>query len=502
MDKEQLVDYLKKEVFDKYYPDRKVLVGLEFMDDGVSKAPQKKFVKQYLEKQERIQQKLDKGLPLDEADTITPEEKALFERLKHINGQSTLNGDGFFIKVLPPADKPDQPDQKWAFILDASVRPWHRVVEMVSPPLKAKDDVKFFSFMTASLKALEPEVPFKEKVKNFFKNIGTQIGYRISSEDKYNRSGFEASKLGPPGYQGPNMTTPGYGSIHLHHDATNESPATFLNEVNQYYNWQNFLHNYFNPGLSRINFAKPMKKEYVEELNERVVPMIKEDKPDEEVWSEIAKVFLKHFKRHEELKYQALNQVNKLMKPISDLNLPLEQLPETLRGKVGEKASKKITMEWRINSADLDPRKVLLLNQVFHNMALRAENIAEKGEVIPLNVRNFKPWAKKRIMNEFCQTMNLNYGDVKEMQKPAWDGKIWDDILSNNADDKLKPLGYPEVHLSSLKTTGLNIKNWFLERLRLLKEPEVVASAALGTATAAGIITATKEKETKNKEIS
>lgn len=493
-DKADLVNYIGNEVFSKLGDEKSFLIGLEFMDDHLSKAPQAEFVKNYLEKEKRAIELLANGKEVPQELKITPEETQMMSRLKEINGQSTLNGDGFYAMVFSKNGDEHFKPQKWTFIVDASVRPWHRTVELVTPPLKTAEDLELFAKIAAKLKAIEPEETRIGKIKSFFKNIGTQIGYRISSEDKYNRSGFEASKIGTPGYQGEKMTTSGYGSAHLHHDATNESPAAFINEINQYYNWQNFMHNYFHPGLSRINFGKPMKKEYVEEVNKLAVPMIKEGKPDEEVWAAIAKVFLKHFRRHEDLKYQALNQVNKLMKPISDLNLPQEDLPETLRGKVGEKALKKVTMEWRTNPSELDPRKVLLLNKLFQSMAKRASDMAEVGEVIPLDPHKYKPWKKKALLNDFCRKMNLNPADYKDMQKPAWDKKIWDDILANNEDDKLKPLGYPEVHLSSLRTTIPNIKNWLLEKLRLLKEPEVITSAVIGTAATVGVLEATKPK--------
>ncbi|MEW5818855.1 MAG: hypothetical protein AB1782_01575 [Cyanobacteriota bacterium] len=493
-DKADLVKYLKKEVFDVYYKEKKsILVGLEFMDDHLSKAPQAEFMKSILEKMERG---LDNGNPeIPSTNNLTPEEKELYERLILINSQSTLNGDGFYFKILHGDKSSNEEAQKWTLIVDASVRPWHRTVELVTPPLKTKEDLELFAFISSKLKALEPRETVGQKVRNFFKNIGTQLGYRISSEDKYNRSGFEASKLGPPGYQGEALTTTGYGSVHFHHDATDESPVGFLNEINQYYNWQNFLHNYFHPGLSRINFGNPMKKEYIEEINKVAVPMIKEGSSDEKIWAAMAKIFLKYFNRHEELKYQALNQVNKLMLPISKLNLPHDQLPETLRGKVGEKAGKKITMEWRINPSELDPQKVLLLNKLFQNMAQKAVGLAEKGEIIEIKPHKYKPWTKKKLLKEFCNQMDLKYVDFKDMQKPAWDKKILDDIIANNSDDKLKPLGYPEVHLSSLRTTIPNIKNWIKERLGLLKEPEVITSAALGAITTFGVYEATKSLE-------
>lgn len=462
-----------------------------FQDKGGINAPQVKQIKPIMEK-------------ILQGQKVTQEDSKFLDSVNKYISKTTDNGSGFKLyKKLPQANKEGQVFERVGhFIQDNSFNPWHRGIEFVTEPLKTKEQLREFTQITDTMRSMEPKVGPLRRVGNFFNNLRTQFAYALSGADKNDLSGFESSKLKVPGYQGDKMAVPGYGSIHLHHDAeqmmVKKNPLSFINEINLYNKWAPFVENTLDPGLSRRNFCQPHEMAFIEDLNKKIVPQIMEmtakgtrelsQEQNTKVWDNMANLFLDHYDSHTKVKYRNLNITNELGEAIQRIGQDRE-LPACLKGVIGKKS--KTTMELRISQSTLNPKRILTLNTFVHNMAKKAEEASLKGEVLDYKPLAFKPWQQNKTLRSFVETFSrpenpMSFTDWKKMRTPLFDRAFFDNLLCLNTRHKLQPIGYEEVNLTTIQSSLKNLKNVAVERLKLIKEPEVKTALALGVTVSAG----------------
>lgn len=540
-DKKDVAEHLAREVYQKEYPGKFVGIKPVFHDaDGAQK--------EVADKAEKIFEKMHQSFAeVKGSKPITRKEKEFFNKCVAEMGKSAENNDGLKIVVR---EKTGEKVKDLTLIVDQSLRPHERTYEAVTDILKDKKDYQVFARQVEAQKALEPKVgPFK-KVSHFVKSTKTQLEFNfrkakfaIETAKNYHRekprynnavqnffsnlnkrvklattayfSNSEKTEkligMKLPGHLGLNNAISGSGSVHIHKNATQiieNNPAGLVNVININARWQDFLHNYIAPGASRQNYCKKTSMELVKDINESIAPKIQEamkkgpltKQQIMDFEDEIAIKVIKHCDTHEKLKYVGQNILNglgqsfvRVKKKIESGDIKDLKFPKLLDGVIGAKALKKVTVEFRVMQSNLDPLKILKLDQLLDNMMSVAEQAGKSGKIISFETVKYKPHREKSLLKQMLSELStpdnkLKFADWKNMKTPILDRKIWNDIMTANVQETLKPPGYNRVNLAGLRTTFNNLKEVAKDRIKLLKEPEVVAAIGLGGVVTAGAL--------------
>lgn len=508
MTRDTFVDTLVEKVFTKHSNGEPVYVTVstDFPDEKIK--AEADFANSVMLKQHKAYLKEQRGEELKPEDIVTSEEMAAYKHaIQQVGGafgNQTIdnNGDTLLVSMgapeIPhsnekPLDVNGNKPETWQFLLDASVDPFDRSIEMVSPILKKPEQLKLFADLCTTLQEMNPNPSPQEKLKSFVNDLKTQFKHRFDIKDGTHQI--------LPGYTGDKLTAAGFGSVHVHHDARQMNASTFFNEVVQYYNNQDFIHGFVSPGASRFQYAKPIPKDYIKDLDQAYSTIFKNkpetDNPEElkkweeKGWDAMGLIFLSHFKNHAEIKYQALNQTNALMRSflriseekekiaekftsedmtpalkkaldyMSDQNF---EMPVALRGKIGKKALSKVTMELRILQSDIDPHHDLTMNNMFQHMALRAKDLADDSKLLSPEAIPFAPAKQDEQLEAFASKFDLKEADLKEINKPFWDAQLWTQFVAGVHERFLHPPDYEDVEVSSLANSVPHVKRKIAER--------------------------------------
>lgn len=486
-------DFVKKLVskaIKQNYPDKPIYISVG--SDNPASKENISFINQYLEKKHiQFLNNQETFTALNDKNSLSKEDKKYLQYVDNIGSEAYIDNT-IYVSIGAPKEMTTLEGERpviWKFTADASVYPLERSVEVVTPKLETTQDLKVFADICTEIQKMDTSPSPARKLQLFAQDLKTQINYRLTNEDKTNQN--------VPGYQGDKMVTSGYGSLHFHHDATNMTPLAFLNEVNQYYNNQDVLHGFLSPGVSRMHYAKPIPTEYIEDLNKRVLPLFKTNAPETDIWKEMARTFVDHFKRHHTIKYQALNEVNVLMPAILEIEKEGYDIPKPLKTKLADKILSKRTIEWRSNASDTDPKNILLLNTLFQKMAMRSSGMASEGQIIPIDHHDLIPAKCDQQMKDFITLLNwqprtieakspeeakiyepLDFNDYKPLQRPFLDAQFFDQLIAGINKSSIEVKDFDKVVFSCLEVNIPRVLDW--AQNRLTSDPKVLLDSLLG----------------------